>query len=200
MPRVTIPTSHLWPTAIDTIGGFNEFLTKQKAIPGDAKMTLVQFDNEYEKVYEAVPLKEAKPLDGKTFVPRGSTALLDAIGTTINAQGQRFDSAKDKPGKVVVAIFTDGEENSSHEFTRDQVFSLIDSQRTKWGWDFYFLGANQDAIKSAAKIGIRANQAITYDASAGGVAAAMSVLSVATQSSRGGSTYHVTQNDRTSTV
>lgn len=184
----------------DTIGGFNEFVAKQKAVPGEARMTLVQFDNEYEKVYEAISLSDVKPLDRTTFVPRGSTALLDAIGTTILAQGKRFDTASTKPGKVVVAILTDGEENSSREFTREKVFALIKEQRDQWGWDFYFLGANQDAIRAAGDIGIARAQAVTYSANAKGVDAAFDVLSVATKSSRKGVTYGVTDYDRSRSV
>lgn len=184
----------------DTIGGFNEFLSKQKTEQGEAKMTLVQFDNLYEKVYEALPLADVKPLDRTTFVPRGSTALLDAIGTTILAQGKRFDEASSKPGKVVVAILTDGEENSSREFTREKVFALIKEQRDKWAWDFYFLGANQDAIRAAGDIGILKAQAITYAANAKGVDAAFDVLNLATTSSREGSTYAVSDHDRSRSI
>jgi len=155
----------------DTIGGFNTFLQSQKEAPGEAQLTLVQFDHEYEIVYNGVDVQSVSELTTKTFVPRGSTALLDAIGRTINSTGARLAEMpeEERPGKVIFVILTDGEENSSAEFTKDQINEMIKLQTEIYNWDFVFLGANQDAIKTGASIGIVAGNAMTYAATADGV-------------------------------
>lgn len=136
----------------DTIGGFNSFINDQKQFGG--RMTLVQFDNEMEEVFSEVPIDEVRPLTTETFQPRGSTALLDAIGKTIKkyADTQR----------VAFIILTDGEENSSHQFTKAHVKDLIE-QKTKDGWTFVYLGANQDAFAEAGSIGIGSATTMNYD-------------------------------------
>ncbi len=183
----------------DTIGGFNSFLADQKKLPDEAWLTLVQFDDQYEKVYEGRPLAEAPRLDEQSFQPRGSTALLDAIGRTIHEQGERFSRAPDdqKPSKVIVAIMTDGFENASRKFDRAQVFGLIAQQREQWGWVFYFLGANQDAIAEAGRLGLAAGQALSYAATPLGTAAALRSLHRAVaHSRRTGQAYDYDDDDR----
>jgi len=183
----------------DTIGGFNSFLADQQKLKDEAYITLVQFDDQYEKVYEGKPLAGAPPLDEQTFQPRGSTALLDAIGRTINEQGERFSRAPDnlKPSKVIVAIMTDGFENASQKFDRAQVFGLISQQRDQWAWMFYFLGANQDAIAEAGRIGLAAGQALSYAATSRGTAAVMGSLGRAVaHSRRTGKSYDYDDEDR----
>ena len=156
--------------ATDTIGGFNRFLSDQKAAPGDARLTLAQFDHEYEIVHAGKPIAEVPPLDNTTFVPRGQTALLDAIGRTIDATGARLSATpeSDRPGKVLIVIVTDGHENASKEFTRQRVHEQITHQREAYNWQFIFLGANQDAIATGATIGIAADAALSYAANAVG--------------------------------
>lgn len=163
----------------DTIGGFNNFLQEQKKQPGEATVSLFQFDTEYETVYEGKSIQEAPELTGETFVPRGGTALLDAIGRTINVNGARFSNMKeeDRPEKVVVVILTDGEENSSKEFTHREINALISHQQGIYKWQFVFLGANQDAISSAASMGINIQNAMTYAHNAAGSANAFNSLS-----------------------
>lgn len=183
----------------DTIGGFNNFLAEQKKLPDEAAITLVQFDDRYERVYEGKPLADAPRLNEDTYQPRGSTALLDAIGRTINEQGKRFSEAPDerKPSKVIVAIMTDGFENASQNFDRAQVFGLISQQRDQWGWSFYFLGANQDAIAEAGRIGLAPGQALSYAATPMGTAAVMSSLGRAVaHSRRTGKSYDYDDEDR----
>jgi hypothetical protein len=183
----------------DTIGGFNSFLADQQKLKDEACITLVQFDDQYEKVYEGRPLADAPRLDEETFKPRGSTALLDAIGRTITEQGERFSRAPDgqKPSQVIVAIMTDGFENASHKFDRNQVFALISQQRDQWGWVFYFLGANQDAIAEAGRLGVGAGQAIGYAANAVGTAAVLGSLHRAVaHSRRTGKAYDYDDEDR----
>jgi hypothetical protein len=160
--------------ADDTVGGFNQFLKDQKKVPGKALLTLVQFDHEYQFVHQAVPIGSVPPLTRKTYVPRGSTALLDAIGRAINETGQRLSALPDpeRPGTVIVMILTDGLENASREFRRDIILRMITHQREKYAWQFVFLGANQDAIQAGAAMGIPAAQAMTYAANADGAPAA----------------------------
>jgi uncharacterized protein YegL len=163
----------------DAIGGFNAFLADQQGTGGAATITLVQFDNIYEVVYSAIPLTDARPLDNSTFVPRGSTALLDAIGRTVHATGKRLETmAEDRrPEKVVFVILTDGLENASQEFTAQKVNDMISHQRDVYKWEFVFLGANQDAITTAANLGIHASHSLTYAANRDGVKMAFRSLS-----------------------
>jgi hypothetical protein len=158
----------------DTIGGFNAFLAEQKAVPGEATISLVQFDNVYEVVYGGMALSQAPELTAKTFVPRGSTALLDAIGRTINQTGERLAvmPESERPSKVIFVILTDGYENASQEFTATQINQMIQQQRDTANWEFVFLGANQDAITTASQLGIQAGNAMSYAASPVGTRAA----------------------------
>ena len=174
----------------DTIGGFNQFLSEQQAVPGEATITLAQFDNVYELVYGAVPLADAKPLTDETFVPRGSTALLDAIGRTIHDTGKRLAALPEesRPEKVLFVVLTDGYENASREFTSQQINDLITLQRDTYKWEFVFLGANQDAITTASSLGISAQNSMTYAANAVGVSSAMGSLSSNVASYRRGFT------------
>ncbi len=148
----------------DTIGGFNSFLADQKSQPGEATFTLVQFDNEYEVVHAGKKIADVPELTASTFVPRGSTALLDAIGRAINETGKRLADLPehDRPARVAFVVVTDGEENASKEFTRERVFEQITHQREKYNWQFIFLGANQDAIKAATDMGMAAASSMTY--------------------------------------
>ena len=157
--------------ADDTIGGFNTFLEKQKEAAGTVHLTLRQFDDKHDIVYSA-PLASAPALNRKTFHPRGSTALLDAIGKAIDDTGKRFDAMPEaeRPETVIIAIITDGLENASHIYTRAQVFKMITHQRDAYNWQFTFIGADQDAIAEAGAIGIPATAALNYAKSRAGVA------------------------------
>lgn len=136
----------------DTIGGFNAFLNEQKTLGGT--LTLVQFDHEYLLSYEAKPIEEVEPLTRETFKPRGSTALMDAIGRAI----------KEIRTKTIptVVILTDGLENSSHKYTKAHIKDLVE-ERTKDGWTFVYLGANQDAFAEAGSLGIAPACTMNYD-------------------------------------
>lgn len=149
--------------ASDTIGGFNTFIEEQKKALGYAHLTLRQFDDQHEIVYSR-PIAEVPALDNGIFKPRGSTALLDAIGIAINETGQRLRalSEADRPEHVIFVVITDGLENASHTFTRTDVFKMIAHQRNVYKWQFTFIGANQDAIAEAGRIGIPAMAALTY--------------------------------------
>lgn len=142
----------------DTIGGFNSFIKDQKEVEGEARLTLAQFDGQYEIVYQGLDIQEVPNLDSTVFVPRGSTALLDAIGKTLTEQKARIQ--KDAwADKVIVVILTDGEENSSREYNFDTIKTLTQSAQNEQ-WSFIYLGANQDAFSVAANFGIDTKSAL----------------------------------------
>jgi len=136
----------------DTIGGFNAFLREQQTMGGT--LSLIQFDHEYLVSYPVTPIADVQPLTTETFQPRGSTALLDAIGRTIK------DTKSQNPS---VVILTDGQENASETYTKAHIKDLIE-QKTKEGWTFAYLGANQDAFAEASSMGIAAGCTMNYDA------------------------------------
>ena len=158
----------------DTIGGTNSFIEQQKQGTTDVTFTLVQFDNQYEFVHKAAPMKTVPPLNRETYQPRGSTALLDAIGRAINETGARLAAMpeNERPAKVLFIIQTDGQENSSKEFTHSQIASMITHQREKYSWEFIYLGANQDAIATGTSYGISAGKSLKYASNAIGSASA----------------------------
>lgn len=157
--------------AADTIGGFNELIEKQKKIEGDAYVTTVLFDHEYEVLHDHVALKDVAPLTDKEYFARGSTALLDAVGRTINAVGARLAATleEERPAHVVFVITTDGMENASREYTAKQVREMVEHQQQKYSWQFVFLGANMDAVSEADELGISASHAANFAPSRRGV-------------------------------
>ncbi len=154
----------------DTIGGFNAFLKTQQEMTGEAVISLHRFDDIYETVYEAINIKDAPKLDNTNFVPRGNTALLDAIGRTINSTGTRLAKLDEsqRPDKVIFVIITDGHENASKEFTNEVVANLIKHQTEVYSWQFLYIGANQDAIAVGINLNISASNSITLAADAQG--------------------------------
>lgn len=175
--------------ASDTIGGFNKFLSDQKAVPGTATLTLNQFDETHERVVNAADIQSVEPLTDKTFVPRGMTALLDAIGRAITDTGMRLAGLSEdrRPEKVVMVIITDGAENASHEYTRRKINEMISHQRDSYAWEFVFLGANQDAITVARSYGISGMNTMRYAGNAIGTASAFSSVSENTSKFRSSS-------------
>lgn len=163
----------------DTIGGFNVFLKEQKTVPGEATITLAQFDDIYEVIYDAVPIANAQELTNKTYVPRNSTALYDAICKTIDNAGKRLSDTIEsrRPAHVICAIITDGKENASTKFSSQDVNERITRQRDQYKWEFVFIGANQDAIVSARALGIPTANAINYTDNKIGTDAVYSAMS-----------------------
>ena len=137
----------------DAEGGVNSFIDQQKQEPGEALLTLVQFDTDYEFVHTGRPIKQVTPFN---LVPRGATALLDAIGRAISETGARLAAIEEtqRPGLVAFVIVTDGAENSSNEFTRNKIRAMIERQQSVYNWQFTFLAANQDAFSEGASMGI----------------------------------------------
>ena len=156
----------------DTVGGFNKFLADQKDVPGDAVFTLCLFATKHNRPFDFVKLADVPDLTSRTYRPGGSTALLDAIGTTINHVGAKLSAMpeEERPSKVIFLIITDGEENASREFTKAQVASMISHQREVYSWEFVFMGANIDAIAEGSSLGIASHNAINYSASSAGTA------------------------------
>jgi len=160
-----------------TVEGVNAFLAEQKNSPTDVSIRFVQFDDVYEEVYDGkindaplLTLSEPTEKSQKQFVPRGWTALLDAIGTTITDVGKRLNDMpeSERPDKVVIVIMTDGIENASKQYSMERISEMIQTQRDVYKWQFQFLAANQDAIATASKMSIPMNNAITFNASAAG--------------------------------
>jgi hypothetical protein len=180
-----------------TVAGFNEFIRTQKEIPGEAMVKLVQFDDQYETVFDK-PLKECPELTQSTFVPRGSTALLDAQGRTVVELGRELAALAEsqRPSKVIVVTLTDGLENASKEYDLEEIGKLIREQRDKYNWDFVFLGANQDAIATAAAMSIPLPSAMSYSTSRAGVAATMAAVSHYVGAARKGKAAAFSAEDR----
>lgn len=147
----------------DAEGGINTFIDSQKKESGEALFTLVQFDTEYEFVHRGVAIGEVSRY---SLVPRGATALLDAVGRAINETGSRLAAMPEheRPGLVVLVIVTDGQENSSKEFNRDKIRQMIEHQQSVYRWQFTFLAANQDAFAEGATLGIAPAGIADFDA------------------------------------
>jgi uncharacterized protein YegL len=169
----------------DTIGGFNAFIKKQSQIDGETLVTAVQFDDQYEVIWNGIDAKNVKLTDKEYYV-RGSTALLDAVGKTILDVGHRLSNSNEdqKPGKVIFVITTDGMENASREFTYEKVNELIKHQQEKYNWEFIFMGANIDAAKEASSLGIDMENAYSFEASENGVVAMYNVICEAVSEKR----------------
>lgn len=159
-----------------TIEGFNAFLAEQKSNPGKAKLTLCLFDGDpygngaygsvpgkaYEIVHNGIDIKDVPELNTDTFVPRGMTAMYDAIGVTIDNVAKRLKDATEKPDKVVFLIMTDGEENSSKEYNQKAVFDLIQKHKDEDKWAFIFIGANIDTMRAGSGLGVSKGNTLAY--------------------------------------
>lgn len=165
----------------DTIGGYNTMLKKQQMVDGECYITTVLFDNNYELLHDRIDIKAVSPITEKEYQVGGSTALLDSIGRTIHKIGnaQRHTADDYRAEKVMFVIITDGEENSSREYSSDKVKAQIERQKTKYGWEFIFLGANIDAVQTASRFGIAPDRAQNYHADSVGVELNFRVMSEA---------------------
>jgi uncharacterized protein YegL len=162
------------PIRNDAIGGFNTFLQDQQKLPDKANMTTVLFDDQYILLNDGVDVQTIKPLTSKTYVPRGTTALYDAIGRTINAIDARVSGKKDQ--KAIVAILTDGQENASREFNKVKIMDLI-KDREKSGWMFIYLSASASAFADASAIGISSTNTMSFSHDSRGTHKAYSSMS-----------------------
>lgn len=164
----------------DTIGGYNSMLEKQRQEAGEALVTTVLFDDNYELLHDRINIKGIKNITGKDYFVRGTTALLDAIGKTIlkieNAHNHTTED--ERPEKTLFIITTDGLENASREFSDEKVRKMIEA-RKEAGWEFIFLGANIDAVKVGKNFGINENECVNYHADSAGTSSLYSSVNVA---------------------
>jgi len=143
----------------DARGGFNQFVQDQKKVPGKAKLTLVLFDNEYIVAHDGLDIQQVPDLTPETYVPRGTTALYDAIGRAVTTVGERLANTPEheRPGKVIVVILTDGQENASQEYNKARILEMITHQREVYRWEFMYLSADAAAFADGQAIGINLN-------------------------------------------
>ena len=162
--------------ADDIRGGFDAYIAKEHAQPGTTLVTLAQFDDHYEVVYQN---RDAGSVPSLALEPRGCTALLDSIGRFVTEVGSDLAQlpADERPGDITVLVMTDGYENASREWTVEAVRALISQQETVYAWDFVFLGANMDAVDVGTNLGFAAGKSLTWDASADGVEGAFAAVS-----------------------
>ena len=148
----------------EVIGAFNTFVDEQKKVEGEATFSLIQFDDHYEVNYKAIDIQVVTHLDENTYVPRGMTALHDAVGKAIISTGKRLSHMDEsvRPEKIIFLIQTDGEENASKKHTLQDVKYMIKEHQEKYSWEFVFLGSNIDAVGVATDIGIKRSRAMKY--------------------------------------
>ena len=165
----------------DTIGGFNSMLEKQKNEQGEAYVTTVLFDNEYEIIHDRLPVRDVPEMTESEYQARGSTALIDAIGRTIKhiASIHKYQRKEDVPANTIFVIITDGMENASRIYSSSKVKRMIEHEKEKYGWEFIFLGANIDAVETARHFGISSDRAVNYNCDSAGTELNYRVISEA---------------------
>ena len=170
----------------DTIGGFNSMIEKQKKEAGDALVSTILFDHETEVLHDRVEIRDIAPLTDKDYSVRGCTALLDAIGGAIRhiENIHKYARPENVPEHTLFIITTDGMENASRVYSSDEVKEMIERQKTKYGWEFLFLGANIDAVETARHFGIAEDRAVTYHSDSVGTLLNYAVMSDAISSVR----------------
>ena len=154
----------------DTIGGFNSMLEKQKKTVGKTLVSTILFDHESLVLHDRIPLAHVRPMTADDYIPRGSTALFDAVGDAIRHIGNihKYARREDVPAKTLFVITTDGMENASRRYDRAEIRRMIERQTKRFGWEFLFLGANIDSAETAESIGIRGDCAVDFIADADG--------------------------------
>ena len=170
----------------DTIGGFNSTIKKQKKEEGEAIVTTVLFDNQYEVIHDRFDIRQVGEMTEEEYFTRGSTALLDAMGSaiqkTINVQ--RNLPEEERAEKVVFVVITDGYENASCEYSYRDIKRMVEYEQEKYGWEFLFLGANIDAVEEGGRLGIRRDRAARYMHDARGQGLAYESISRAVSEAR----------------
>lgn len=172
----------------DTIGGFNSMIEKQKKESSEARITTILFDSKVETLHDRADLQKIVPMTDKDYYVRGMTALLDAVGSTIQhiSHVHSIMGEDNVPEHTMFVITTDGMENASKEFTMATVKRLIEEKKEKENWEFLFLGANIDAVKAAGSIGIGADRAVNYHSDSAGTALNYNVVSETVSTMRQG--------------
>ncbi|MEH7494318.1 hypothetical protein ABC255_16910 [Neobacillus sp. 3P2-tot-E-2] len=170
----------------DTVGGYNSILKKQKKGKGEAIVTTVLFDHECELLHDRINIKGISPITEEDYEVGGTTALLDAIGFAIQkiVNVQKKTIEEERAEKILFVITTDGMENASREFTSGKIRKMIQQQKEQHGWEFMFLGANIDAVSTAAQFGIDEDFAVNYHADKEGTQLNYEVLNEAVMNFR----------------
>ena len=165
----------------DTIGGFNSMLRKQQELEGECRITTVLFDNNYELLHDRIDIRAVSPMTGQDYYVGGSTALLDAMGRTIQqiANAHKRTAPNYRAQHVMFVIMTDGYENASKKYSSDQVKHMVERETEAFGWEFIYLGANIDAVETAKEFGIRPDRAQDFHADHAGIQLSMQVVSEA---------------------
>lgn len=173
--------------AADTVGGFNNFLTDQKALPSEAVLTLCTFNTDYRLVHDFVKLSEVPNLTSKVYSPNGGTALLDAMGATMTEVGKKLAALdeSERPSKVIFLVITDGQENSSHKYTKTQIADMVKHQSDTYSWEFVFMGANIDSFAEASSLGVSTQNTMNYAPTAAGTRGLYKTVSENMSSYRG---------------
>lgn len=184
-----------------TIASFNEFMASQKAHPSEARLFFVQFNTEYQ-VLSDKPIAEAPTLSYLTYRPSGATALYDAVGHTIDSIGQRLSAMceSERPNKVIFVVLTDGLENSGRRYSQQMIAERIAHQRTRYSWDFVFLGANQDAVLSARDLNIPMGAAMSFCPAPRAIGASMRAVNRYVGSYRHGMSPAFSEDERAAAV
>ncbi len=182
----------------DAIGGFNTFLEAQRRDADGTTLTLAQFDHEYDILCVDRPVEEIAPLDETTYVPRGSTALNDAIGRTVGELDARLERRKpgERPDRVLFVVLTDGHENASREFSTERIRELVERREREDGWTFVYLAADVDAFAEASLRGIRADRAYQFSKEAGKPGLAFERMSARVSDYKLGRDFAFTDEDR----
>ena len=154
----------------DTVGGFNAMIQKQKQEDGTCFVSTILFDNESKVLHDRVPLADVPPMTEREYTVRGCTALLDALGDAVHHIGNvhKYARKEDIPAHTLFVITTDGMENASRRYTAEQIKVMIEQKKEACGWEFLFIGANIDAVETAAHYGIDSTRAVEYHADAKG--------------------------------
>ena len=181
----------------DTIGGFNSLINKQKKEDGESYITTILFDDKVERIYDRMSIQQVNKMTTKEYYVRGCTALLDAIGSTIEhiSTIHKYIRKEDVPSKTMFIITTDGMENASHQYTYAQIKKLIE-QKKELGWEFLFLGANIDALETANKFGIEKDRAVNFHNDSEGIALNYECINEAVTSIRACKTMSANWKDR----
>jgi uncharacterized protein YegL len=178
----------------DAEGGVNQFVRDMAALPGKVTISLVEFDTVHDRVLDFADIKAAPEY---TLTPRGGTALLDAVGFAVTEEGEKLAAMPEdrRPGKVVVLIATDGDENQSREWDKPQVRELLVQQQEKYGWAVSYIGANVDAFANAREMGIPLAATMDYAATPGGTAGAYAAASRSVTAFASGQSVNVNYSD-----
>lgn len=174
------------PLVSDTLGGFNAMLNKQKAQDSPAYVTTILFDTEITRIHDRVQLADVPFLTEADYIPGGCTALLNAIGSTVEhiEMIHKYARPEDVPASTIFVIITDGMDNSSHKFSARQIKRMISRKREEAGWEFIFLGANIDALGEAESIGISNEKSVNFHADGIGMTKVFNAVSCAVSSAR----------------